>query len=51
MVEYDSHMNIWYFWDEANMKHGFWNSKEDADAAFHVYCRDVLEIEMDENNG
>tara|TARA_Y100001938_G_C7818195_1_gene295289 strand:+ start:423 stop:578 length:156 start_codon:yes stop_codon:yes gene_type:complete len=46
MVEYDSHMHLWFFWDEAGLRQGFWDTKEDAESALYAYCRDELEMKM-----
>jgi hypothetical protein len=36
-IEWDSGMMAYFFWDEADMKQGYWINKEDAQEAFENY--------------
>ena len=38
-VEWDSGMMAYFFWDELDMKQGYWENKEDAQEAFENYKR------------
>ena len=37
MLDWDSGMMAYFFWDEAGMKQGYWVNKEDAQEAFENY--------------
>ena len=44
MIEWDSEMGEYFFWDEAAQKRGWWKTKEDAAEAFIEYCKKDLEF-------
>ncbi len=43
MIEWDERMCAYFFWDEANMKKGYWDNKEDAEEAFQIHCKNLTE--------
>jgi hypothetical protein len=36
-------MKAYLFWDEADMKQGYWENKDDAEEAFISYCKSLME--------
>ncbi len=43
MIDWDNEMRAYFFWDEADMKQGYWESKDDAEEAFEIYCKNLME--------
>ena len=42
-IEWDSGMMAYFFWDEVDMKQGYWENKEDAQEAFENYKHESAE--------
>jgi len=42
MIEWDDGMMAYFFWDEADMKQGYWENKEDAQEAFELYSYNLM---------
>ena len=40
MIEWDNGMMAYFFWDEAGMKQGYWENKEDAQEALENYTHE-----------
>tara|TARA_R110002020_G_scaffold427731_2_gene637150 strand:+ start:2106 stop:2240 length:135 start_codon:yes stop_codon:yes gene_type:complete len=43
MIDWDNNMRAYFFWDEADIKQGYWDNKEDAIEAFEIYCKKLME--------
>jgi hypothetical protein len=42
-VEWDSGMGAYFFWNEASTKQGYWENREDAEEAFEIYYKHLME--------
>ncbi len=42
-IEWDSGMGAYFFWNEASTKQGYWENREDAEEAFEIYYKHLME--------
>ena len=42
-IHWDNDKQGYFFWDEADMPLGYYNSKEEAEIAFEEYSKELME--------